>query len=63
MFSAFFIRRPKFALVIAIVMTLVGGLSIFLLPVTEYPSISPPNIVVRAVYPGASAEVVETTVA
>ncbi|MCB1678334.1 MAG: efflux RND transporter permease subunit [Halioglobus sp.] len=63
MFSAFFIRRPKFALVIAIVMTLIGGLSIFLLPVTEYPAIAPPNIVVRAVYPGASAEVVETTVA
>ena len=39
MFSAFFIRRPKFALVIAIVLTLMGGLSIFLLPVTEYPAI------------------------
>jgi len=62
MFSAFFIRRPKFALVIAIVMTLIGGLSIFTLPVTEYPAISPPNIVVSARYPGASAAVVESSV-
>ena len=62
MFSAFFIRRPKFALVISIVLTLAGGLSIYMLPVTEYPSISPPNIQVRGVYPGASAEVVQATV-
>ena len=62
MFSAFFIRRPKFALVIAIVMTLVGGIAIEQLPVAEYPSISPPNIVVYGTYPGASAEVVEQTV-
>ncbi|MEZ5569649.1 MAG: multidrug efflux RND transporter permease subunit [Halioglobus sp.] len=62
MFSAFFIERPKFALVISIVLTLAGGLSIYMLPVTEYPSISPPNIQVSGVYPGASAEVVETTV-
>jgi HAE1 family hydrophobic/amphiphilic exporter-1 len=62
MFSAFFIDRPKFALVIAIVMTLAGGLSAYMLPVTEYPHISPPNIVVSGVYPGASAEVVEATV-
>tara|TARA_R110002049_G_scaffold37960_8_gene118661 strand:- start:313 stop:3456 length:3144 start_codon:yes stop_codon:yes gene_type:complete len=63
MFSAFFINRPKFALVIAIVMTLAGSLSVYMLPVTEYPHISPPNIVVSGVYPGASAEVVEATVA
>ncbi|GAB3273140.1 efflux RND transporter permease subunit [Parahaliea aestuarii] len=62
MFSAFFIRRPKFALVIAIVMTLIGGIAIFALPVNEYPAISPPNIVVSANYAGASAEVVEATV-
>lgn len=62
MFSAFFIDRPKFALVIAIVMTLAGSLSAYMLPVTEYPHISPPNIVVSGVYPGASAEVVEATV-
>ncbi|QFU77143.1 multidrug efflux RND transporter permease subunit [Halioglobus maricola] len=62
MFSAFFIERPKFAMVIAIVLTLAGGLSIYALPVNEYPAISPPNIVVSGVYPGASAEIVETTV-
>ncbi len=63
MFSKFFIERPKFALVIAIVMTLAGGLSLAVLPIAEYPNISPPNIVVHAQYAGASAEVVETTVA
>ena len=51
MFSAFFIDRPKFALVIAIVMTLAGGLSAYMLPVTEYPHISPPNIVVSGSTP------------
>ena len=62
MFSAFFIERPKFAMVIAIVLSLAGMLSIYALPVNEYPAISPPNIVVSGVYPGASAEVVEATV-
>jgi HAE1 family hydrophobic/amphiphilic exporter-1 len=62
MFSAFFIGRPKFAMVIAIVMMMAGGLSIYLLPVTEYPAISPPSISVSGIYPGASAEVVEATV-
>ena len=55
MFSAFFIGRPKFALVISIVLTLAGGLSIYMLPITEYPSISPPTIRVSGIYPGASA--------
>ena len=63
MFSAFFIDRPKFALVIAIVMTLAGAIAIFQLPIAEYPAISPPSIMVRGVYPGASAAVVEETVA
>jgi len=63
MFSGFFIERPKFALVIAIVMTLLGLIAIRLLPIAEYPTISPPNIVVSGRYPGASAEVVEQTVA
>ena len=62
MFSAFFIERPKFALVISIVLTLAGGLSIYMLPITEYPTISPPSIQVSGRYPGASAEVVEATV-
>ncbi|TDG15314.1 multidrug efflux RND transporter permease subunit [Seongchinamella unica] len=62
MFSAFFIERPKFAMVIAIVLSLAGLLSIYTLPVNEYPAISPPNIIVSGSYPGASAEVVEATV-
>ncbi len=62
MFSAFFINRPKFALVISIILTMAGLLSIAMLPITEFPAISPPNIVVSGVYPGASAEVVESTV-
>jgi HAE1 family hydrophobic/amphiphilic exporter-1 len=63
LFSGFFIDRPKFALVIAIVMTLSGAISVYLLPVAEYPAISPPNIMVSGVYPGASSEVVEQAVA
>ena len=62
MFSAFFISRPKFALVIAIVMTLAGAMSIYMLPVSEFPSISPTSIQVSGSYPGASAEVVEAAV-
>ena len=62
MFSAFFIERPKFAMVIAIVFSMAGILSIYALPVNEFPAISPPNIVVSGVYPGASAEVVEAAV-
>jgi multidrug efflux pump len=62
MFSAFFIARPKFALVIAIVMTLAGALSIYMLPVSEFPSIAPTSIQVSGSYPGASAEVVEAAV-
>ncbi len=62
MFSAFFIERPKFALVISIALTLAGSLAIVILPVNEYPAISPPNISVNASYPGASAEVVEQTI-
>jgi HAE1 family hydrophobic/amphiphilic exporter-1 len=61
-FSAFFIGRPKFALVISIVLTLAGLIAIRMLPVSEYPSISPPNIMVSGNYAGASAEVVEQTV-
>lgn len=63
MFSAFFIDRPKFALVVAIVMTLGGLIAITQMPVAEYPAISPPSISVQGSYPGASAEVVEQTVA
>jgi HAE1 family hydrophobic/amphiphilic exporter-1 len=62
MFSAFFIERPKFAIVIAIVLTLVGAIAIKLLPIAEFPPVAPPQIKVAASYAGASAEVVEKTV-
>ncbi|HUT41882.1 MAG TPA: efflux RND transporter permease subunit, partial [Gammaproteobacteria bacterium] len=58
----FFIDRPIFAWVIAILITLAGGAAIFELPVSAYPPIAPPQISINAVYPGASAEVIEKTV-
>src|SRR6195256_4855466 len=62
-FSHFFVDRPIFASVIAIILTLVGAISFRALPVTEYPEIAPPTVVVAATYAGASAEVVADTVA
>src|SRR5262245_60928043 len=61
--SHFFIERPIFATVLAIFITLIGGVAYFTLPVAQYPEIAPPTIVVSANYPGASAEVVSNTVA
>jgi len=58
----FFILRPIFASAIAIVMTLAGVICYFLLPVSQFPDITPPQIVVAANYPGASAQVVADTV-
>ncbi len=63
MFSRFFIERPRFAAVISIVMVLAGGISLYRIPVAEYPEIAPPTLFVSASYPGASAEVVAQTVA
>ncbi len=63
MFSKFFIERPRFAVVIAIVMSLAGLIAIFMLPVAMYPELTPPQIMVRADYAGASAETVANTVA
>ncbi|RZA19276.1 MAG: efflux RND transporter permease subunit, partial [Lysobacteraceae bacterium] len=57
-----FIDRPIFAWVIAIVIMLAGGLAIFKLPVSMYPTIAPPAVEIRATYPGASAKVVEDSV-
>ncbi|MFW6126923.1 MAG: efflux RND transporter permease subunit [Thermodesulfobacteriota bacterium] len=62
MFVKFFIDRPIFASVIAIVITLAGGICIFLLPVAQFPPITPPTVQVSANYIGASADVVEETV-
>src|SRR5690625_1124255 len=58
----FFIDRPVFAWVIAILIMLAGGLAIAVLPVSMYPTIAPPTISIQATYPGASARVVEDTV-
>ena len=63
MFSKFFIERPRFAIVIAIVMSLAGLIAIFTLPVAMYPEITPPQVTVFADYTGASAETVANTVA
>ena len=60
--SRFFIDRPIFAWVIAIIMMLAGLLAIKTLPVSQYPSIAPPEISINAVYPGASAQTVQDTV-
>jgi HAE1 family hydrophobic/amphiphilic exporter-1 len=63
MLSKIFIQRPILAGVIAIVMTLVGGLAIIVLPIEQYPEIAPPTIQVSAIYPGADARTVTDTVA
>ena len=63
MLASFFIDRPKFALVISILITLGGAISYTVLPVSEFPDISPPQVSISASYPGASVEVVENTVA
>jgi hydrophobe/amphiphile efflux-1 (HAE1) family protein len=63
MFSHFFIRRPIFASVLSIIIVLAGLTAIFNLPVAQYPEISPPQVTVTAVYPGATAEALQQTVA
>ncbi|MBO6893031.1 MAG: multidrug efflux RND transporter permease subunit [Roseibium sp.] len=63
MFSRFFIYRPKFALVISIVITIAGILGYVTLPVEQFPDITPPVVNVSATYTGANAEVLEETVA
>ena len=60
--ARFFIDRPIFAWVIAIVMMLAGVLSIYNLPVEQYPTVAPPEVTIEATYPGASAKVVEDSV-
>ncbi len=63
MLSSFFINRPIFASVIAIAIIMMGLIAIPVLPVEKTPDITPPTVVVRATYPGASAEVIAETVA
>src|SRR5438552_9403575 len=63
MFSRFFIDRPLFAAVISTFIVLAGLASMRSLPIAQYPEIAPPVVTVQAVYPGASAQVLEQTVA
>lgn len=61
--SKFFINRPVFSIVIALLITIAGLLCMMILPVDRYPQITPPQVSVRATYPGADSDVVEQTVA
>src|SRR5579859_8227904 len=63
MLSRFFIDRPIFASVLSIVITLAGGISVFTLPLAQFPSITPPTVQVTCNYPGASAKDVAEAVA
>jgi HAE1 family hydrophobic/amphiphilic exporter-1/multidrug efflux pump len=63
MLARIFIARPRFAMVISIVLTLAGALAMFALPIEQYPEVTPPEVNVRTRYPGASAEVLAATVA
>src|SRR5919109_262079 len=62
-FSRFFIDRPIFAAVVSIVIFIAGLIAMFGLPVSEYPEVVPPSVVVRAVYPGANPRVISEAVA
>jgi len=62
MFAKFFIDRPVFAWVIALIILLAGGLALRGLPLSQYPAVAPPSIAFNITYPGASAKVVEDTV-
>ena len=62
-FPRFFVDKPIFAAVLSIIIFVAGLISIFLLPVSEYPDVVPPSVVVRAQYPGADPKVIAETVA
>ena len=62
-FPHFFIERPIFATVLSVIVVLVGGITYFSLPVSQYPNVAPPTIVVRTAYPGATPDVISKTVA
>ncbi len=62
-FSQFFIHRPIFAAVLSVMIFLAGAIAMFQLPITEYPEVVPPTVVVSAAYPGANPEVIADTVA
>src|SRR6266478_3283226 len=60
--AKFFIDRPIFAIVIAILIMVAGALSVFTLPIEQYPPIAPPSVQIGTTYPGASATTVQDTV-
>ena len=62
MFSKFFIERPIFATVLALLIIVAGLVTLRTLPIEQYPNITPPTVQVSAVYPGANAETVAQTV-
>ncbi|MCG7599872.1 efflux RND transporter permease subunit [Halomonas sp. McH1-25] len=62
-FSHFFVRRPIFAAVLSLLILIAGAISLFKLPISEYPEVVPPTVVVRANYPGANPKVIGETVA
>ncbi|MHC2066520.1 efflux RND transporter permease subunit [Bremerella sp. T1] len=62
-FPHFFIERPIFASVLSFIIVLIGGITYYTLPVSQYPNVAPPTIVVRASYPGATPQVIADTVA
>ena len=61
-FSKFFIERPIFATVLSLLLLVAGGVAVFVLPIDQYPSITPPTVQVTATYPGANAETIAQTV-
>ncbi|ABE56358.1 Hydrophobe/amphiphile efflux-1 HAE1 [Shewanella denitrificans OS217] len=63
MFSQFFIKRPIFAAVISLMFFIAGAIAVWKLPITEYPEVVPPTVVVTASYPGANPKVIAQTVA
>ena len=63
MFSSIFISRPKMAMVISLVLTIMGAIAYLVLPVEQFPDLTPPVVSVSASYTGANAETVENTIA
>ncbi|HEX7830985.1 MAG TPA: efflux RND transporter permease subunit, partial [Thermoanaerobaculia bacterium] len=61
--AQFFITRPIFAAVLSLLIVIAGGIALFELPISEYPSVAPPTVVVHATYPGANPKVIAESVA
>src|SRR5690348_3358963 len=61
--AQFFVDRPIMAAVLSLLFLITGGIAVFQLPISEYPEVVPPTVVVRATYPGANPKVIAETVA